>query len=838
MRNIFTTALLACCLFASVSYAQNDGVAGSAISNPTEMGGSSGVLATGFATTDIKFLVGTIAADDTSPSVTGYNIFVTSANTVATAITTLDNEEVGQIIWLCGGSNADSSTIATAGQFSHLPNNATWTASTDHCLEIFVQGLNDFVVTASNEPTTSTWVGTATSDLDMDTYNILFTPGSGPADVTLDERGLTSGVRTTDSTGQNMHINAGDLSPFATQSTTTPGNLILRGGLDAKRIYVLDGLAGCTAADWVGITRIIDGTVTGPTTLTYGTNWGTGGGLTATIAATQLAAAIDALSGVGATASGAKCPGLGAAGDRCVGVTADRFTSLVILYQNDATCSVLSQYASDYYGDSKVLIATNYVGGQCAQQPDLAAEFSPGSGLSWWLGYPNSIGIVAGGSTRLFWDGTAWGDCTSNYFTVYTVQIRDGSFLQFGSTTKTKLDGDNADGKLSILKAAGTGAGLDATSAGVLGITDAAGTGTGNLAYTPGVADVAARPGVVHMAENASHLATTAGSKTGANACVCAGVGQRLYTISDYTNVTSVTIQTTHDCELQSAAAYTCAGMGTCLTSNAVTAKAFVTAINAALPVGIEAAACTVAGGANCSDGLFVVKSLPDTCLTVLTQAGSGVASTSSADGSVRIPTSITGDAGGPLATGGITNTGAITTTTYMTAWSYLGAGTYVYSTDLALTDATATASNKGYLRTATAKYLVDTTHIIASAGAGDDTTSLKMVTLPLKTEVVDAMFVVNIAETHLTNMTVSCGRTGAAYIDYIVAGSAQTQQILGNAAGERGANLTGYDVPAYAWGDAVTDVYCQFVTTDAGHDLNDVVAFSGWLAITTRLLP
>lgn len=58
-----------------------------------------------------------IAADDTTPDVAAGDTFVTSANTGATAITQLDNSVYDVVYTIYGGSDADSSTIANAGNF-------------------------------------------------------------------------------------------------------------------------------------------------------------------------------------------------------------------------------------------------------------------------------------------------------------------------------------------------------------------------------------------------------------------------------------------------------------------------------------------------------------------------------------------------------------------------------------------------------------------------------------------------------------------------------------------------------------------------------------------------
>lgn len=58
-----------------------------------------------------------IAADDTTPSMTGNDKFITVANTVATAITTLDDSVTGKVYTIYGGSSTNATTIAAAGNF-------------------------------------------------------------------------------------------------------------------------------------------------------------------------------------------------------------------------------------------------------------------------------------------------------------------------------------------------------------------------------------------------------------------------------------------------------------------------------------------------------------------------------------------------------------------------------------------------------------------------------------------------------------------------------------------------------------------------------------------------
>jgi hypothetical protein len=109
---------------------------------------------------------------------------------------------------------------------------------------------------------------------------------------------------------------------------------------------------------------------------------------------------------------------------------------------------------------------------------------------------------------------------------------------------------------------------------------------------------------------------------------------------------------------------------------------------------------------------------------------------------------------------------------------------------------------------------------------AGSDGTR-KVCTLPAKTVVRKAYLIVtgNDASALATTFTVSLGRTGAGYTDYVLASSyasaATVGTVYGNASAERGANLTGGDVDLPSW-SATTDVYVHFITT--GGTLNDLV--------------
>lgn len=84
--------------------------------------------------------------------------------------------------------------------------------------------------------------------------------------------------------------------------------------------------------------------------------------------------------------------------------------------------------------------------------------------------------------------------------------------------------------------------------------------------------------------------------------------------------------------------------------------------------------------------------------------------------------------------------------------------------------------------------------------------------------------------------LTVSVGRTGAGYIDYIVESAASgivAPIRYGDASAERGTNLTGYDSPAIA---ATTDVIIRFAAT--GDTLDSVTGSTGSVMIDYMVIP
>lgn len=149
------------------------------------------------------------------------------------------------------------------------------------------------------------------------------------------------------------------------------------------------------------------------------------------------------------------------------------------------------------------------------------------------------------------------------------------------------------------------------------------------------------------------------------------------------------------------------------------------------------------------------------------------------------------------------------------------------------LTVATATAAKNGVDRSVWSR--ADLTNAVVVALGATTTGDIKMFTLPAKTVVRNAYFVLLTADSSANALTVACGRTAASYIDYIVASDAKAgaNVVYGDASAERGTNLVGYDMPSFT---ATTDVFCHFIKTTT--NLNTVTSFTGSLYLATDVLP
>jgi len=104
--------------------------------------------------------------------------------------------------------------------------------------------------------------------------------------------------------------------------------------------------------------------------------------------------------------------------------------------------------------------------------------------------------------------------------------------------------------------------------------------------------------------------------------------------------------------------------------------------------------------------------------------------------------------------------------------------------------------------------------------------------TLPAKTKLIDAAIIITGAAVGPTTVTVSLGRTATTYIDYIVASDAKAtaNTVYGDVSGERGTNLTMYDLPSYT---GTTVINAHFVST--GANLSTVTGSTGTVCVTTR---
>lgn len=119
----------------------------------------------------------------------------------------------------------------------------------------------------------------------------------------------------------------------------------------------------------------------------------------------------------------------------------------------------------------------------------------------------------------------------------------------------------------------------------------------------------------------------------------------------------------------------------------------------------------------------------------------------------------------------------------------------------------------------------------LGATTAGD----ISVVTLPAKTAIKNFYVIITGTAAGVTTLTVACGRTGAAYIDYIVASDAKaaTNTVYGDASGERGTNLTGYDLPSYT---GTTVLNCHFISTV--QNLDQTTGSTGRVVFQTEVIP
>lgn len=190
-------------------------------------------------------------------------------------------------------------------------------------------------------------------------------------------------------------------------------------------------------------------------------------------------------------------------------------------------------------------------------------------------------------------------------------------------------------------------------------------------------------------------------------------------------------------------------------------------------------------------------------------------------NGSNAVPILVAQDNGSALPT-----TGAATTWVLADgAWPQLGNGVLTSGTATAETQARDSGSMVH-------SYTITTAMINTALGAGTAGDVL-MATLPAKTVVKNAYVIITEAGAGPATLTIACGRTGATYIDYIVASDAKAaaNTVYGDTSGERGTNLTGYDLPSYT---GTTAVNCHFVAGDT----TDLTTGQERLVLETSLIP
>lgn len=178
-------------------------------------------------------------------------------------------------------------------------------------------------------------------------------------------------------------------------------------------------------------------------------------------------------------------------------------------------------------------------------------------------------------------------------------------------------------------------------------------------------------------------------------------------------------------------------------------------------------------------------------------------------------------------------NSAAIPTTGATATWRVMDGAIPQVGTGV-LTTATMAAEAQAYARGSMVHSATWTNAQVVALGASL-TGDIKAFTIPAKHVVENAYIIITGAAAGTTTLTVSCGRTSASYIDYIVASDAQAaaNTVYGGASAERGTNLTGYDLPSYT---GTTDVYCHFTSTVS--NLSSVTGSTGRVVLVTTLIP
>lgn len=197
------------------------------------------------------------------------------------------------------------------------------------------------------------------------------------------------------------------------------------------------------------------------------------------------------------------------------------------------------------------------------------------------------------------------------------------------------------------------------------------------------------------------------------------------------------------------------------------------------------------------------------------------------------------GTAGAPAITFASDPTTGIYTTGSTIAFA-IGGGNYgglsgigFYSSVETLTSGTMTYQSAGRVKKAIHRFDWTNAMIVALGGVG--TGDITVCTLPAKFVITNAYIVLLTPDSSANALTVSLGRVSATFLDYIGNSDAKAaaNTVYGDVVGERGANLTGYDVPSFT---ATTDIKCHFIKTTT--NLSTVTGCTGSVYIETMSLP
>lgn len=167
--------------------------------------------------------------NDTTPSVKIHTSIQTGVNTEATAITNIDDADVGDFIYIKGNTGSNNSTIANGGNFD-LASNITLTENT--ILVLYKRGANDFTEVKRIDTTVADFVtlaADATTADAADGTHFLTSANSGATAITTIENaveGETYRIEGGSDTNASTIAASGDFSRITAGITLEKGNWI------------------------------------------------------------------------------------------------------------------------------------------------------------------------------------------------------------------------------------------------------------------------------------------------------------------------------------------------------------------------------------------------------------------------------------------------------------------------------------------------------------------------------------------------------------------------------------------------------------------------------------